>query len=123
MIPACEAFGLGMLPYFPLASGLLTGKYRRGEDAPEGARLSDARFSGRVMSDRNWDIVERLRSWGEEHGHSLLEIAFAWLLAKPSVSSVIAGATKPEQIVSNVAAGEAQLTAEEVAELDKIAAA
>ena len=123
MLPACEQFGLGMLPYFPLASGLLTGKYRRGEDAPEGARLSDARFSGRVMSDRNWEIVERLEAWCEDNGRRLLEVAFGWLLANPSVSSVIAGATKPEQVASNAAAGAVQLSAGEVAEISELAPA
>ena len=123
VLPACEQFGLGMLPYFPLASGLLTGKYRRGEDAPEGARLSDARFSGRVLSDRNWEIVERLEAWCEDNGRSLLEVAFGWLLANPAVSSVIAGATKPEQVASNAAAGEVQLSAEEVAEISELAPA
>ncbi len=123
VLPACEQFGLGMLPYFPLASGLLTGKYRHGEEAPEGARLSDQRFAGRFVFDRNWEIVEKLRTWCDENGRTMLEVAFGWLLAKPSVSSVIAGATKPEQVVSNAAAGEVQLSAEEVAAISELAPA
>ena len=118
--PACEAYGLGILPYFPLASGMLTGKYSRNETAPEGTRLSDTRFAGRVLSDRNWDIVERLEQWAGEHDHSLLELAFGWLASKPYVASVIAGATKPEQVEANVAAGEWRLSAEESAEVDAI---
>ena len=123
LVPACEAFELSILPYFPLASGLLTGKYTRNESAPEGSRLSDERFAGRVMSDRNWDIVEGLEKWAGEHGHSLLELAFGWLASKPYVASVIAGATKPEQVESNVAAGQVRLTAEESAEVDELAKA
>ena len=118
---ACEQFGLGILPYFPLASGLLTGKYQRGQDAPEGTRLSNERFAQRVMSDRNWDLVEKLDAFAMERGHSLLDLAIGWLASKPYVGSVIAGATKPEQIEGNVAAGEWRLTAEEMAEVDEIA--
>ena len=121
VIPACEAYGLGVLPYFPLASGLLTGKYRRGEAAPGGTRLSDERFAGRVLSDRNWDVVERLEAWAGERGHGLLELAFGWLLSKPAVACVIAGATRPEQVAANVAAGELRLGPEELAEVDAIA--
>ena len=114
-----------MLAYYPLASGLLTGKYRRGEDAPEGTPASsDARFSGPIVivTDRNWDDRRAPRgTWGEERGHSLLEIAFGWLLARPSVSSVIAGATKPEQAVANAAAAAVQLSADEVAEISELA--
>ena len=123
VVPACEEFGLSILPYFPLASGLLTGKYRRTEAAPEGARLSDKRFARRVLSDRNWDIVEGLEKWAGEHGRSLLQLAFGWLASKPHVASVIAGATKPEQVEANVAAGEWRLSAEESAAVDEIAKA
>jgi aryl-alcohol dehydrogenase-like predicted oxidoreductase len=119
--PACEAFGLGMLPFFPLASGMLTGKYRRNEDAPEGTRLAGGGFAARVLTDRNWDIVERLEGWARDHDHTILDLAFAWLASKPFVASVIAGATKPEQIEANVAAGEWRLTPEELAEVDELA--
>ncbi|MDA1061323.1 MAG: aldo/keto reductase [Chloroflexi bacterium] len=119
--PACEAFGLGMLPFFPLASGMLTGKYGRNQDAPEGTRLSGGGFAARVLTDRNWDIVERLDAWARDRDHTLLELAFGWLASKPFVTSVIAGATKPEQIEANVAAGEWRLSAEELAEVDDLA--
>ena len=119
--PACEAFGLGMLPFFPLASGLLTGKYRRDEAPPEGTRLAGRARNGRITSDRNWDIVEQLDEWAREHDHTLLDLAFAWLASKPFVGSVIAGATRPEQVEANVAAGDWRLTPEEMAEVDAIA--
>ena len=91
--PACEAFGLGMLPFFPLGRGMLTGKYQRNQDAPEGTRLSGGAFAARVLTDRNWDIVERLDAWARDHDHTLLELAIGWLASKPFVASVIAGAT------------------------------
>ena len=121
VLPACEQFGLGMLPYYPLASGLLTGKFRRGEPAPEGTRLAEVNWADRFVTDRNRAIVERLEASAGEHGRSLLEIAFGWLLARPSVSSVIAGATKPEQAVANAAAAAVQLSADEVAEISELA--
>ena len=119
--PACEAFGLGMLPFFPLASGLLTGKYRRDEAPPEGTRLAGRGMASRIMTDRNWDIVERLDAWARDHDRTLLDLAFAWLASKPFVGSVIAGATRPEQVEANVAAGEWRLTPDEMAEVDAIA--
>ena len=121
LLPACERHGLGVLPYFPLASGLLTGKYKRAEPPPSGTRLAGLpeERRDRVFSDRNWDAVERLQKWAAERDHTLLELAFAWLLAYPEVASVIAGATKPEQVGSNVAAGAWSLTP---AERDEVAA-
>lgn len=115
VIPACEHFGLGMLPFFPLASGLLTGKYRRNEDNPKGTRLAE-----RDIRDRQYDQLEALEKWAQERDHSLLELAFAWLLASPSVSSVIAGATKPEQVEANASAGGWLLTQEERAEVTSL---
>ena len=120
VIPACEQFGLGMLPFFPLASGLLTGKYRRGEDAPEGARLAQGPMAERMLSERNFDKVEQLGEFAQRQGHTLLELAFGWLASMPAVASVIAGATKPEQVEANVAAGSWRLTEEELAEVDGI---
>jgi aryl-alcohol dehydrogenase-like predicted oxidoreductase len=97
VLPACEHFGLGFLPFFPLASGLLSGKYRRGEKPPEGTRLAAWGARGQAaMSDKNFDKVEKLEAWAGERGHTLLELAFAWLLGHEVVSSVIAGATTPE---------------------------
>ena len=113
VIPACEHFGLGMLPYFPLASGLLTGKYRRGEGAPAGTRLAGAR-AARSLSERNFDRVEALSAFAEERSRSLLDLAFGWLLSFPAVASVIAGATSPAQVRANVAASAMRLDAGEM---------
>jgi aryl-alcohol dehydrogenase-like predicted oxidoreductase len=121
--PACERFGLGMLPFFPLASGLLTGKYKRGEAPPEGTRLAAWGPRGaQALNDQNFDRLEKLSAWAEERGHDMLELAFAWLLGHPVVSSVIAGATKPEQVAANAATAGWRLTADEVAEVTKLAA-
>ncbi|HWF77023.1 MAG TPA: aldo/keto reductase [Caulobacteraceae bacterium] len=121
--PACSKFGLGMLPYFPLASGMLTGKYKRGEAPAEGTRMAawGARAQA-ALSDKNFDKVEALESWANERGHTLLELAFAWLLGHPVVSSVIAGATRPEQVASNAATAAWKLTPQEVDEVTKLAA-
>jgi aryl-alcohol dehydrogenase-like predicted oxidoreductase len=121
--PACAQFGLGMLPYFPLASGMLTGKYRRGEAPEEGTRM--AAWGPRAqaaLSDKNFDKVEALSDWAAERGHTVLELAFAWLLGHPVVSSVIAGATKPEQVQANAATAAWKLTPQEVEEVTKLAA-
>lgn len=120
-IPECEKLGLSYLPYFPLASGLLTGKYVRGEAPPEGTRLN--RWGDRAqgsLTDANFDIVDALSEWAKDHGHSVLELAIAWLIAKPYVGSVIAGATKPEQVSANAAAAEWALTPAEVAEIESV---
>ncbi|HEY1564218.1 MAG TPA: aldo/keto reductase [Gaiellaceae bacterium] len=108
VLPACESVGIGLLPYFPLASGLLTGKYRRGEEAAEG------RLAGREITDEQWDRVESLQRFADERGVSLLETAVGGLLAMPAVTCVIAGATKPEQVRANVAAGAWEPSAEDV---------
>lgn len=107
VLPACEAHGLGFLPYFPLASGLLTGKYRRGEPAPDGTRLATvpAERAERILSERNFDVVERLEAIARERGRTTLDVAIGWLAARPLVASVIAGATRPEQVRANAAAG------------------
>jgi aryl-alcohol dehydrogenase-like predicted oxidoreductase len=125
VVPACVRDGLGILPYFPLASGLLTGKYRRGELPPEGTRLSQLPEdrAARVMSDRNFDEVDRLTAFAAERDHTLLELAFAWLAAQPAVTSVIAGATKPEQVAANVSAVEWKLSDDDLAQLDDLLAA
>jgi aryl-alcohol dehydrogenase-like predicted oxidoreductase len=123
VLPACEHFGLGFLPFFPLASGLLSGKYKRGEAAPEGSRLAAWGARGAAaMSDRNFDKVEKLEAWAAERGHSLLELAFAWLLGHDAVSSVIAGATSPEQVRTNAATSGWALTPEEVKEVGELIA-
>jgi aryl-alcohol dehydrogenase-like predicted oxidoreductase len=114
LVPVLEELGLGLLPYFPLASGLLTGKYRRGEPAPEGTRLADRAESPDAET---WDRVEALAAFGEARGISLLDVAIGGLAAMPAVSSVIAGATSPEQVRANAAAGEWVPSLEELAEL------
>jgi aryl-alcohol dehydrogenase-like predicted oxidoreductase len=116
VLPACEHFGLGFLPYFPLDSGLLTGKYRRGEAPAAGTRLAGERYA-RWVEDADWDRIEALEAYGKERGHSLLEVAIAGLLAQPAVTSVIAGATTPDQVRANAAAGAWELSAADLAEL------
>ncbi|HLK25945.1 MAG TPA: aldo/keto reductase [Caulobacteraceae bacterium] len=122
VLPACDHFGLGMLPFFPLASGLLTGKYKRGEAAPEGTRMAawGARAQA-ALNDQNFDKVEKLESYAAERGHTLLELAFAWLLGHRSVSSVIAGATRVEQVNANAGAAGWKLTPDEVGEITALA--
>lgn len=123
VLPACEHFGLGFLPFFPLASGLLSGKYRRGEKPPEGTRLAAWGARGAAaLSDRNFDKVEKLTGWAEERGHTILELAFAWLLGHEVVSSVIAGATSAEQVKTNAATAAWALTSEEVKEVGDLIA-
>jgi aryl-alcohol dehydrogenase-like predicted oxidoreductase len=110
LVPVCKRLGIGVIPYFPLESGLLTGKYRRGEPAPEGTRLA-----GRLdVSDGQWERIEALEAFGREQGRSLLEVAIAGLASEPVVASVIAGATGPEQVRANAAAGDWKLTPEEL---------
>jgi aryl-alcohol dehydrogenase-like predicted oxidoreductase len=121
-VPAAERFGLGILPYFPLSSGLLTGKVSRGVDAPSDSRLSSKRF-GPLLSDANFDKVEALSAWGAGSGRSLLEVALSFLASQPVVSSVIAGATRPEQVQANAAATRTDLTADELAELRALVSA
>jgi aryl-alcohol dehydrogenase-like predicted oxidoreductase len=123
LMPALREYGLGLLPYFPLASGLLTGKYRRNAPMPEGARLTNTqRLADRYLTDKNWEISEKLADFAEAQGHTPLELAFSWLLAQAPVSSVIAGATRAEQIAQNVQAGTWKLTAEDLAEIDRLTA-
>jgi aryl-alcohol dehydrogenase-like predicted oxidoreductase len=113
VLPAVQATGLGLLPYFPLASGLLTGKYRPGV-VPEGTRLASGSAAERWLTEQNFALIERLETFASDHGHSLLDLAFAWLLSQPEVGSVIAGATRPEQVDQNVGAGEWRLTSDEM---------
>ena len=123
LIPAMQKYGCGLLPYFPLASGLLTGKYKRTE-MPEGARLTDMpTFANRIyLTDENFDIVDNLHKIANKTGHSILELAFGWMASRPTTASIIAGATKPEQIDANVAAVNWVLSQSEIDEVDKISA-
>lgn len=119
VVGACERFGASILPYFPLASGLLTGKVKRGEQAPENSRLANAYFAS-VMTDANFDRVERLEAWAAEHGRSMTGVALSWLASQPVVGSVIAGATSPDQVRANAELTTTDLTAEEVAEIGRL---
>jgi aryl-alcohol dehydrogenase-like predicted oxidoreductase len=113
---AAEKFGLSILPYFPLASGLLTGKVRRGETPPGDSRLANAWFAS-VLTDANFDKIEALEGWAKEHDRSLTEVALSWLASQPVVGSVIAGATSAEQVTANASMTKTDLTAAEVAEI------
>lgn len=119
MIPFCEKYGIGILPYYPLENGFLTGKYRRGQPAPDGTRLAENDRG--ALTSRNFDVLEGLEGFASERGHTILELAFAWLLASsPMVSSVIAGATRVEQVDSNAASAAWSLTSEELEEVNAI---
>jgi aryl-alcohol dehydrogenase-like predicted oxidoreductase len=121
-VAAAQRHGLGILPYFPLASGMLTGKYRRDADPPEGTRLAGmpAERRERAMNDKTFDIVEQLDAFATERGHSLLELAMSWLAGLPQMASVIAGATRPEQVRDNASSVGWKLTDDERAEVDRI---
>lgn len=124
LLPTLREHKLGLLPYFPLANGLLTGKYRAGEARPEGTRLSQAGGNAdKYLNDTNMRVVEKLRAFAEARERTLLELAFSWLLSKPEVASVIAGATKPEQVAQNAQAASWRLSDDELAEVDEITAA
>jgi len=121
LLPAAQEYNLGLLPFFPLASGLLTGKYQRGAAAPADTRFAKApALRDRYVTPRNEDIVEQLVAFAKARGHSMLELAFSWLASRPQVSSVIAGATRVEQVEANVKAIDWTLSAEELAEIDRI---
>ena len=121
LIPAMLKHGAQLLPYYPLAGGFLTGKYKRGAALPTGARITKGeRYQGMFINDTNWDILEKLEAFSAARGHTLLELAFAWLLAQPVIATVIAGATKPEQLETNARAIDWELTPEEVAQVNVI---
>jgi aryl-alcohol dehydrogenase-like predicted oxidoreductase len=119
VLAECERQGLGFLPYFPLASGLLTGKYRRGQTPPAGTRLSGERAASQLTEEK-LNKVEALIAFAEARGHTILELACSWLLTRPTVASVIAGATRPEQVHANAAAAGWQLSPDELSEIDGI---
>src|SRR5215831_20611497 len=123
MMPVLRSYGLGLIPFRPLADGLLTGKYRRGAPLPPGTRLATtARAAQRDLTEKNWTIIERLEGFATEHGHTLLELALSWLAQRPAVASIIAGATSPEQVEQNVRAIGWPLTEEEMREIDRLTA-
>ena len=119
VLPACGKLGLSFMPYFPLASGLLTGKYRKGQPPPPGTRLAGR--GEELMNDERLDVVERLLSFAEQRGHTILELSVSWLASQPEIATVIAGATSPEQVRANAEAVEAwRLSADEFAEIDDL---
>ena len=121
LVPAMRAHGIGMLPYYPLASGFLTGKYKRGAPLPRGARLAEGkRYADQYINDANFTVLEGLEAFCRQRGRSMLELAFSWLAAQPAVASVIAGATRPEQLEANVKAADWELTTDELAAVDRI---
>ncbi len=120
LLPFCDHYNVGILPYYPLANGFLTGKYRRDEPPAQGTRLATGDRG--MLTEDKFDTLERLETFSAERGHSILELAFAWLLARPSVSSVIAGASRPEQVASNADAAGWRLTTDDMAEIDSLLA-
>jgi aryl-alcohol dehydrogenase-like predicted oxidoreductase len=122
VLPGCERYGIAFLPYFPLASGLLTGKYRKGQPMPEGTRLANGGRFADMLKGGAFDTVEALAQFAESKGHTLLELAFAWLLARPVVASVIAGAMNPDQVRANAGTASWKLTDAERAEVEAILA-
>jgi len=124
VLDACQKFGIAFIPYFPLASGMLTGKYKRGEEPPAGTRLANlpAERREQAFADKNFNRVEAVSAWAADHGHTVLELAFAWLLAHPVVSCVIAGATKPEQAHANAAAASWALSPDQLVEVNDLLA-
>ena len=121
LVPACRHFNVGIVPYFPLASGFLTGKYRPDSPLPKGTRLATTqRLADQVLTEGNFAILQRLEQFVKECGHSLLELAVGWLAAQPQVASVICGATRPEQVTENVKASSWKLTSDELAEINKL---
>ena len=124
LLPTCTELDLAFLPYFPLGSGMLTGKYRRGEEPPSGTRLGawPASYTEKLLSDQSFDLVEALTGWAESRGHTVLDLAFAWLLAHDVVGSVIAGATRPEQVKANVEAARWKLSADDLVDLRRLLA-
>jgi aryl-alcohol dehydrogenase-like predicted oxidoreductase len=122
MIPYCNAANVGILPYFPLAGGFLTGKYRRGEPAPAGSRGEQNPYVQKYMTDANYTKLEALEKWAQARDHTMAELAHAWLLAQPQVSSVISGATRVDQIQANAKSAGWSLTADELAEVNQVLA-
>jgi len=120
LVPACQKYGVGIVPWSPLAGGLLTGKYKRGETPPAGSRLSSGPMAQRALSDRNFSRTEKLEAWAQAHDHTLGELAIAWLLGQPMLSSVISGATKPDQVADNAKAVEWHLAPQDLDEVRAI---
>jgi aryl-alcohol dehydrogenase-like predicted oxidoreductase len=119
VLAECAALNISFIPYFPLANGLLTGKYRKNQPLPQGSRITDG-WHSELLTEENLDKVEQLIAFAESRGHTILELAFSWLLSREMVSSVIAGATSPEQARANANAGEWDLTEAELEQVNRI---
>ena len=121
VLPACERLGISFMPYFPLASGMLTGKYRKGEPAPPGSRMAGPGGWDEFLTDERFELGERLAAFAERHGHTLLELALSWLASQRPIATVIAGASSAEQVRANASAVEAwKMSDEQLAELDEL---
>jgi aryl-alcohol dehydrogenase-like predicted oxidoreductase len=121
VLPACRRLGLSFMPYFPLASGLLTGKYRRGQPPPPGSRMAGRDGWDEYLTDERFDLVERLAAFAEQRGHTTLELAMSWLVSQSEIATVIAGATAAEQVRANAAAVESwRLDEDDLAEIDDL---
>jgi len=120
VIPYCQSENVGVIPYFPLAGGFLTGKYQKGKPAPAGSRGEDSEYVQKYMTDKNFDILGRLVSFAKDHGHEMNELAIAWLLAQPQVSSVISGATRLDHVTKNAAASDWDLSQDEIKEINEL---
>jgi aryl-alcohol dehydrogenase-like predicted oxidoreductase len=120
VIPYCQEHGVGVIPYFPLAGGFLTGKYREGQPPPSGSRGESSTYVQGYMTPPNYAKLEKLISWAEAHNHTMTELAHAWLLAQPMVASVISGVTRVEQLVDNAKSADWSLTPDEVGEVNAI---
>lgn len=120
VVPYCKFSGVGLIPFFPLASGMLTGKYKQGQPAPVGTRLAGGGYWASMLNEKNFKNVEKLEGFAKERGHTVGELAIAWLASNPTVCSIISGATKPEQVVENARGLEWKLKPEDMKELDKL---
>jgi aryl-alcohol dehydrogenase-like predicted oxidoreductase len=120
LIPVCEKHGIGLLPYYPIAQGLLTGKYKRGDKAPAGSRLAG---NDAALAAADYDLLDRLAAYAGDHGYDLLTLAMSWLAAQPSMACIITGGSRPEQMAANAAAVRWTLTAENLKEIDGLLAA
>jgi aryl-alcohol dehydrogenase-like predicted oxidoreductase len=120
LVSACQYHNVGILPYFPLAGGFLTGKYKRGEAAPEGSRGARSPYVQKYMTDENYDVLEKLGAFAQDHGHTINELAHAWLMAQPQISSVISGATRAEHVIANAKSAEWELSEQDLAVVNEI---
>jgi aryl-alcohol dehydrogenase-like predicted oxidoreductase len=120
VLPYCQAANVAFIPYFPLAGGFLTGKYQKGQPVPTGSRGESSEYVQKYMTDENYEVIARLNTWAQDHGHQMNELAIAWLMAQPQVASVISGATRLEHLYQNAKAGEWILSLEDLNEINQL---